>query len=198
MREEVESSREPADPRAVFGELSKILLDTRPLDDTLQRITQLAKQVIPGTLDVSVTMLDGEQARTVVFPGTLAADLDERQYEAGFGPCMDAAQTGRPVQVATRSDHPYAEFSRMCREAGVTHVLSTPLRVPGRTVGALNTYAALDDDFDGRDVELAATFDTFAAVAVANVASSRASSTSTRACERPCSRVRSSSRRCRS
>lgn len=171
MSQNTQPSPAPVDSRAVFVELSKMLRDDRPLMDTLQGITELAKQVTPGSLEVSVTMLDGKQARTVVSTGTLAAHLDERQYEAGFGPCMDAAVTGQAVQVVTAdSDNPYAEFARLSREAGVTHVLSVPLPVPGRTVGALNTYAALDGDLTEDDVEMTESFATFAAVAVANVA----------------------------
>jgi hypothetical protein len=35
----------------------------------------------------------------VVFTGDLAADLDERQYQAGYGPCMDAAETGQSILI---------------------------------------------------------------------------------------------------
>ena len=172
MSEDSQPSPVSVDTASVFVQLSKVLLNDRPLDDTLQGITELAKQVIPGTLDVSVTMLDGERARTIVFTGPLALNLDERQYDAGFGPCMDAAVGGQAVQVVTGQPNSYVEFSRLSREAGVSHVLSVPLPVPGRTVGALNTYAALDGDFHQAEVELAESFATFAAVAVANAATS--------------------------
>lgn len=156
------------DISTVFVQLSRLLHDKRPLTDTLQDVVTLAKRVIPGTQDVSVTMLTGERAQTVVFTGPLAVELDERQYDAGFGPCMDAARGGRTVQVDTAGSTTYPEFARLSNAAGVSHVVSLPLSIPGRSVGALNTYVALTRDLTEADVEVAQAFATYAAVALAN------------------------------
>src|SRR4051794_29713329 len=81
----------PVDPTAAYAELAKIVLGEQPLGAVMHRIAVLAAQTIPGADDVSVTLIERGRARTVSFSGTLAAALDERQYEDGFGPCMDAA-----------------------------------------------------------------------------------------------------------
>ena len=48
-----------------------------------------------------------------MFTGSLTHQLDERQYEAGFGPCMDAAVAGTTIRVSnTDPGTPYPEFSR--------------------------------------------------------------------------------------
>ena len=90
----------PRDPRAAFAELSKIMLGEQQLSEILGRVAELAKETLPGAAEVSVTLMEGKKVFSVVFTGALASQLDERQYEAGFGPCMDAALTGATVTIS--------------------------------------------------------------------------------------------------
>ena len=160
------------EPSTAFDELSKLVLGEQSLTAVLQRVAELAKGVIPDTREVSVTLMrDNQDAETMVFTGSLASDLDERQYEAGFGPCMDAAVAGTTIAVANADPAtPYPEFSRISLRAGVSHSLSVGLPIPQRVVGALNLYAVGDRAFDEQSVELAETFASYAAVAIANAA----------------------------
>src|SRR3954471_2914441 len=106
----------PRDPRAAFAELSKIMLDAQPLSQTLTRVADLAKETIPGAVDVSVTLIQDGKAFSVAFTGPLAAQFDERQYEAGFGPCMDAALSGRTVTIDdTAASDAYPDFGRVAQ-----------------------------------------------------------------------------------
>jgi len=158
------------EPAEAFAELSRLVLGEQSLTAVLQRVAELAKTVIPDTREVSVTLMkDRQSAETVVFTGSLAAKLDERQYEAGFGPCMDAAMTGTTIPVANLDPHsPYPEFARVSLKEGVSHSLSVGLPTPQRTVGALNLYSTGDGPFEDQSVELAETFAGYAAVAQAN------------------------------
>jgi GAF domain-containing protein len=160
---------EPRDPRAAFAELSKIMLKDRPLSGTLERIAELAKQTIPGAAEVSVTLLRDGHVATTAFTGPLAVQLDERQYEAGFGPCMDAALSGATVAIddTAHSDR-YPDFGRLAAQRGIRHTMSFGLPVAHQTIGALNVYGADDTPFDEAMQELAAAFASYAAVAVAN------------------------------
>jgi transcriptional regulator with GAF, ATPase, and Fis domain len=155
---------------AAFAELSKIMLGNDALDHTLGRIAALACEAIGDITEVSVTMVDGDKATTVVFTGQLAANLDERQYENGFGPCLDAAITGQTIVVDLDADNPYRDFSSAGRRAGVTHTVSVGLPVPQRTVGALNLYASTPQPLADRTIERAQVFASYAGVAVANAA----------------------------
>lgn len=172
MTTEPKSSSEPSmDPELAFVELSRIMLGNQPLSAVLQRIAELAKQVIPGVHDASVTLMEGDKARTVVFTSPLAVELDERQYQAGFGPCMDAAVTGQLVIVDnSASDSPYPDFSPIALRCGIQHVVSVGLPVPQRIVGGLNLYADTAGPIDEEAMQLALTFANYAAVAVANAA----------------------------
>src|SRR4051794_18868301 len=160
------------EPGKAFEELSKLVLGEESLTAVLQRVAQLARSVVLDARDVSVTLLkDNQTPETVVFTGPLAVQLDERQYDAGFGPCLDAAVSGTTIPVSNASsDSPYPEFSRISLRAGVTHSLSVGLPVPQRVVGALNLYADGDAAFDEQAVELAETFAGYAGVAIANAA----------------------------
>jgi GAF domain-containing protein len=159
----------PRDPHAAFAELSKILLNAQPLSATLARVAELAMETIPGAIDVSVTLLQNGRASSVAFTGVLAAAFDERQYEAGFGPCMDAALAGKMITIPdTAHSDAYPDFGRVAQRNGITHTMSIGLPVERHSVGALNIYGSGDEPFDDGAKELATTFASYAAVAVAN------------------------------
>jgi GAF domain-containing protein len=159
----------PRDPRTAFAELSKIMLGEEPLSATLAQVAELAKQTIPGAAEVSVTLIQNERVESLVFTGPLASDLDERQYEAGFGPCMDAALSGTTVVIEDTSDSPtYPDFGRAAYRKGITRTMSIGLPAQRRTIGALNVYAMDGGAFDQTAQELALTFAGYAAVALAN------------------------------
>lgn len=158
----------PPDRYVAFAELSRIMLTTQSLDSTLRRIADLARETVPGAVEVSVTMLDGTRPVTVVFTGPLAAYLDERQYKAGFGPCIEAALTGATITIPDTANSPvHPEFARSAFRHGVTHMLSVGLPVQQHCIGALNVYGA-GGGFDGEAVDVVTAFAGYAAVAAAN------------------------------
>jgi GAF domain-containing protein len=163
--------RDVVEPHVAFAELSKIMLGAEPLTATLERIAGLARATMPEVDEVSMTLLEGGKAKTAVFTGTLAIQLDERQYDTGFGPCLDAAGSGQTIVVDTSDpDATYPEFAQAARRAGVTHTVSVGLPVPERLVGALNVYASTAQPLDTDTVKVAETFAGYAAVAMANAA----------------------------
>jgi hypothetical protein len=81
------------DPHQAFAELGRIRLAEIDIETLLEKIAQLAKRSIPGAREVSVTLLHGNSPQTAAFTGGLALALDEKQYERGYGPCLDAADT---------------------------------------------------------------------------------------------------------
>jgi GAF domain-containing protein len=169
----------------IVNQLGGIVLGEQPLDAVLERVTELAQQAVPSARDVSVTLLEtrhvGEgrgrgatqvKVRTVAFRGALAVELDERQYAAAAGPCMDAAISGNTILLDTAADlageATYPEFSAAAQHVGVPQTLAVGLPLPNRTVGALNLYAMPSARFDEVEIESAERFAAFAAVAIAN------------------------------
>jgi GAF domain-containing protein len=154
-----------------YTELARIVLGDQPLGAVLSRVAQLAADLVPEVTEASVTVIDHGRARSVAFSGRRAAILDERQYEDGYGPCMDAAVTGEVIVIAdTSTDTLYPQFSRAAARAGIRHTLSVGLAtmVQG-TTGALNLYGT--EGLFGRAAHDVATgFAAYAAVAVSNAA----------------------------
>lgn len=158
------------DPMHAFAELALMPVDVVPPEQTLRRVAELAKQTLAGVQDVSLTLIEYGRPRSMVFTGPLAVHLDERQYELGFGPCLDAAKTGQTIVVDTDSDgSPYQEFAQIAARAGVRHVLSVGMPIAQRSIGGLNIYLTVDTPFTPAFLEYAEVFAGYAAVAVNNV-----------------------------
>jgi len=163
----------PLEPNSAYAALGKIMLAEQPLGQILEQVARLAVRTVPGAAQVSVTLLkaDGSDPQSVAFTGDLAVELDERQYEAGFGPCMDAAQSGETIVINdTSRTELYREFAAACQRKGVGATLSVALPVPQRSIGAINIYGSSDVTFDDEAQEIARNFASYAAVALANAA----------------------------
>lgn len=157
------------DQGSVHLRLSRMLLGGEPLSSIVDRLAHLSRATVPEVDEVSVTLVEDGRARTVAFTGSLASQLDERQYEQGFGPCLDAARTGRTVVIAdTATEDTYGDFARLAARSGVTRVMSVGMPVPGRTIGGLNMYGLSGRDFGEPARGAAEAFAEDAAVALAN------------------------------
>jgi GAF domain-containing protein len=160
---------EAMDPREAFAELGRIRLADINIDILLDKIAQLAARSIPGATEVSLTLLHGNTPQTAAFTGELAFTLDEKQYERGYGPCMDAADTTTSLLVSdTSSEQRWPGWAATAARAGVHSSLSVGLPVHEKVTGALNIYATTPNAFDDDAITIAQTFAGFAAVALAN------------------------------
>ena len=166
------ATRGGPDPLQAFAELALMVVDDNPPEPTLRRVAELAKQTLDGVEEVSLTVVEDGRARSVVFTGALAVDLDERQYELGFGPCLDAAKTGQTIIVDSQEDDgPYREFARVAGRAGVRHIVSVGMPLGQSCIGGLNIYRTGDAPYSSAFLEYAHVFAGHAAVAVANITS---------------------------
>jgi hypothetical protein len=172
------SSTERADTAAAFGELGQLLGTAPPLQTSLLRVAELVRRTISGVAGSSITVITEDRGPyTMVFAGRLAIDLDERQYDNGFGPCLDAARRVQTVVVDHRdADSPYGEFSAIARSAGVSHTVSIGLPLGQPLVAGLNVYAR--SELDRTAVERAETFAGYAAAAVEDAVGAGRSRTS--------------------
>jgi GAF domain-containing protein len=152
-----------------FVELGTIVLGERPLPQILEQVVHVAARMFSGPIEASITLVAGDSPSTVAFTGDLAIALDERQYEAERGPCLDAAASGETLRVTNLSDDGrWPSYARAAVERGIHSSLSVPLPVQRNVTGALNFYSTNPEGFNEEEVELAQTFAAHAAVAVAN------------------------------
>ena len=152
-----------------FAQLSTIVLGEEPLEAILERLVHIARQVLPITVEASITLLSRDDATTVASTDEVAVTLDERQYDDERGPCLDAAAAGERIRITDmRSEPRWPRFAAAAANAGVLSSLSMPLPIQRNVTGALNFYATSVDAFSEETVELAEMFAAHAAVAVAN------------------------------
>jgi GAF domain-containing protein len=160
------------DSAAAFAELSKLAVSARPLAEILQRTSELTRAVIAAPVEVSVTLIDGDEATTPAATAEWAVALDEAQYAQGFGPCLDSARAGQLILIPdiARDQHHWQAYADAARTAGVASSLSVPLPVQRHVIGALNVYARERHGLNDDRVRLAQEFASYAAVAIGNTA----------------------------
>jgi GAF domain-containing protein len=152
--------------------LGRLSLRELSMDSLLQTVADLAKTVLPGNLEASVTLLVKDIPTTVASTGQLALDLDETQYESGHGPCLHAARTAEVTEIAdTRTDSRWRDYAQQAAQQGNLSSLSVPLVIDEdeRVSGALNLYAREPDAFDEGSRSAAQSFGPYAAVAAGNL-----------------------------
>jgi GAF domain-containing protein len=162
----------PAYAAEALDRLGRLSLRELSMDSLLQTVADLAKQVMPGTPEASVTMLVRDIPTTVATTGPLAMTLDETQYERGYGPCLHAARTGELTEISdTRTERRWHAYAQEAARQGNLSSLSVPLPVDAdeRVSGALNLYATMPDAFDADSRSAAQLFGPYATVAAGNL-----------------------------
>jgi len=156
----------------VPAQLMRLVVGDHPLSEVLRRVADEGLRHIPQAGQVSVTLLDRHgRGRSVAFTGDLAVALDERQYEDGFGPCVDAAQSGLTVSVGDTAgpDQLYPDYAAVARRHGVTSSVSSGLATQ-HVMGGINVYCSDARPLSGATVRLTQEFAEVATAAVANAA----------------------------
>jgi GAF domain-containing protein len=162
----------PADPAEALDALGRMALRELSMDSLLQTVAELAKTVMPGNPEASVSVLIRDRPTTAASTGPLATDLDERQYGAGHGPCLHAARTGELTEIPdTRADVRWPDYTPRAVQRGNLSSLSVPLHIDEKEqiTGALNIYARRPHAFDQASRTVATRFAPYAAVAAGNL-----------------------------
>ena len=158
------------DPFDAFRELAQIDLSEHSVESVLTTISELVKRTLPGADEVSVTFLEGDVPRTVAFTGELAIDLDERQYERGYGPCLDGTAAGQIVAIADMTtESRWPDWARTAAERGCRSSLTVPVPLQRQLTAALNLYSTAPSAFDEGAQDTARTFASYAGVAISNM-----------------------------
>jgi GAF domain-containing protein len=165
--------RRPMSAGEALEQLGRLSLRDLSMQDFLQTVTELARSVMPGDCESSVSLLVRGDPVTVVTTGRLALELDEQQYERGHGPCLHAARTLEVTSISdTRTDDRWPDYTRRAADRGNLSSLSIPLPVDEaeQVTGALNIYAREAHAFDVDEVRATAvSFGSYAAVAAGNL-----------------------------
>jgi serine phosphatase RsbU (regulator of sigma subunit) len=140
-----------------LAELAGLASSTQRPDDVLHRITLLATRTVPAAASCSVTIETDGEPGTAASASELAAQLDEQQYSRGYGPCLQALHSGRPIRVDSMAEETrWADYPRRALDHGVLSSLSLPLALDHPAHGALNLYATVLGGFADDGVQAVA------------------------------------------
>ena len=156
---------------SALADLSDVLAPTEDLGRVLQRSIEQVTRAIPGADMASVSVLrdDSTTAETAASSSERVWAIDDDQYAAGDGPCLEAARTGRVIRVGVeQAMERWPDFARSARAAGVASYLSAPLHVDEEFAGSLNLYSEQAHGFGDLDEALLRLYTTAAAAAIAN------------------------------
>jgi GAF domain-containing protein len=148
--------------------MNGVLVSESTLNGVLELVVFLAHGSFPDVRGVSVSLIREGQLITAAYTSKHAQEADDAQYELGVGPCIESIRCGRVVHSDDLlAERRWADFTPRALEEGAYAILSAPLQVHGRTVGALNIYSAKARSFDDVQEDVRA-FAQHAATVLAN------------------------------
>lgn len=129
------------DDGKVFRRLQALLVDVEDLSGFLVAVARVAASVLGDSTACGITFRYDGNMLTVASSDERAEMLDETQYRTHDGPCLEAARTGRIVDVPdTRKEGRWPDYVAIAVEAGVRCSVSLPMTLGEDTFGALNVY----------------------------------------------------------
>jgi GAF domain-containing protein len=134
-----------------LARLRGLLLTQEKVDRAVQLLAEGIRDAFPGSSGVGVTLVDEDGHGTscgATDPVVLKADA--AQYESGQGPCLLAWESQRPVVVHDAgADNRWPLWSPAAKDLSIRSVISSPLMVARRCLGALKVYSPQPDAYDG-------------------------------------------------
>lgn len=146
------STSQPRPVPSAQERLLHLLAEGPALEAFLEEAVRLAADGVPHADACGMTLSRDRRAFTVAHSHEFAAEVDEMQYGANEGPCLDALRTGHLVEVNDLANDPrWPRYRPHAVEHGVVASMSCPLNVDGQTVAVLNLYARRQQAFTADD-----------------------------------------------
>ena len=149
--------------------LADLQLSEQTLDSVLGHIGRLAIEALPGWDAGGTTLALGERIATYGITDDRINEVDQSQYDADAGPCVDAMKSGDLQYFdGTSNSERWARFAAAAEDAGVRSVVSFPLKLRDEVLGALNLYSKAEAALEPGQTEEGWVFAAQAAVTMAN------------------------------
>jgi anti-anti-sigma factor len=150
-----------------------------PADDVvaagLGLVVEVAHVAISHLEGASVSLRRAGALTTAAASNDLVMLLDDVQYDAGHGPCIEASVAGAPTHLRSlEQDVRWEAFMVRVRDEGIRSVLSAPVATKEAPIGSLNLYSRQDRGFTDTDQEVASRLADHAARLVEAVATAEA------------------------
>ncbi|MDQ3914999.1 MAG: GAF and ANTAR domain-containing protein [Actinomycetota bacterium] len=148
--------------------LADLRLSENTLDSILGHIGRIGVATLEGWDAAGTTMVEGDKVATFGITDDRVESVDQAQYATGKGPCVDALGGDTQYFDGTDVEPRYRTFAEAAAEAGIYSVVSFPLKLDDKVMGALNFYSSERDSLRPGQREEGALFAAQAAVALAN------------------------------
>jgi transcriptional regulator with GAF, ATPase, and Fis domain len=167
LLDERDAARRVDDVTTALERLAGAFEEEEELSVVLQRVCQQVVHAVPDAEIASITLLRDGDPYTATATGDSAHRIDQAQYDAGQGPCLEAARTGelQRVKVAEAAQQ-WPEFAAAASESAVLGYLSAPLFVDREYHGSLNLYDTGGNSFGALDAALLELYTTAAEAAL--------------------------------
>ena len=153
---------------ATFVELTDVLVDEFDVVDLLTRLTDRCVEVLDVTAAGLLLVDPSGELRVVASSSEAMHTLELFELQSSEGPCFECFQTGEPIANAqlTTTDQPWATFGPRAIASGFLSVTALPMRLRGRTIGALNLFRSDADELSERDLVAAQAFADVATIGI--------------------------------
>jgi transcriptional regulator with GAF, ATPase, and Fis domain len=152
-----------------INSISELRLSEHTLDSVFSSISMLGVQTLKGWDAAAGSLAKGKELATFGTTHERVNTVDQAQYDAGNGPCVDAAASGDLQYFDGQNIPPqWRTFAQTAASEGVYSVVSFPLKVDDQVIGALNFYSGERDALVLGQEEEGLLFAAHAAVAVSN------------------------------
>ena len=149
-----------------FAGIARTLFSAPTVLATLQQIVDFASATVEGCDVACISLRTADSVFTPAYSAPLAFEIDQLQYAAGEGPCLDAISKELTVYAEDLADDQrWPVFGPQAAALGMRSLLSCRLSANG-TRGALNLYAALPRAYGATDRIKALIFATHAGIAL--------------------------------
>jgi GAF domain-containing protein len=152
-----------------FVMLADTLVDEFDVSDLFDRLTGACVELL-GAATAGLMLLDQHGSLQLMASSSeamRALELFEMSHDQG--PCMDCYAGGQPVSADLRTDEAGERWPQFTAEAlrqSVTAVQALPMRLRGKTIGALNIFHTTGSRLDDHDTALAQALADIATIAL--------------------------------
>ncbi len=163
-------SQRPVGPVEQLNSLSHLQLSAETLDSVMGHITRVGLETLEGWDAAAASLVEKDKFATYGTQDERINPVDQAQYDAKKGPCVDAAKTGKFKYFdGTVVPPEWRMFAEAAAAADVYSVMSFPMMLDDETLGALNFYSRERGALREGQHEEGMAFASHAAVTIANM-----------------------------
>ncbi|MGQ9474949.1 MAG: GAF domain-containing protein [Actinomycetota bacterium] len=153
---------------AIF-EIDKAITSAIDLQTVLQQIVQMSMALLNAKTS-SIMLLDEETQELVIAAAHGLSDeyLNKGPIRVGESVAGKVIQEGRPIAVKDIREDPLHAYPEHARREGLCSLLSVPLSLKDRVIGALNLYTEEPHSFTSHEINLFTSLASQAAIAIEN------------------------------